>query len=806
MKFRALVPWCAAIVLFSSPARMAESRPAATGTITGRVLNRTNNEYVSRAEVRVEGTSLVAVTESDGTYRLSPVPAGEVALSVNYIGATTERATVYVEAGRIATRDFELTSATDKRPAGDILKLGAFVVSSEREGNAKAIMEQRNSMNVTNSVSSDYFGDVAEGNVGEFLKNMPGVDIEYVGPDSRGPRLRGLDPQYIGVSVDGFKLASGDASQGAADGARSFSFDQVSVNSIDRIEVNYTTSADQDANAPAGTINLKTKRAFERRGRRISWQVNLMANGDDLSPGPSYGPADKKTYKYRPGGILEYSDQFLNNRLGVVLNLSESNQYALQWRLNYTYNTAPTTADPRPRAITGIAFLQQPKFSERFTPTLTVDFKATDNLVLSLSAMYNWYDTVFDGRTANFTVANRASVTGDGMTSFNFNNASLALSQNHSHKYVRTRTVSPKFEYRHGDLLVDGAFNYSISTNQYEGLIRTGPVNTPTNALTGLALQLRRSGMRENDWTLVQTGGRDFAELGGFTNPRCERRSAVRRGRNLSGPGQRAADDELARADLVQDRGQGDGGVSPLSQSQRGAHLPVQRTGRRRDGQLRPGGISGLSLGAGAWRQCVVDLGPTADVSQSDVSGRALSRTTGAVHRPLDAGEFLHRVHCERRLHQGAVSRRVCDGQHETAAADVAGRTALGGHLFRDPRVQRALRGRSPGGGLCGGRGKRPRDDPAGPGLPVHEPAKDHARQRVRQPVPVRECEVQFHAEPSGTLRVQPDDLATGVQQHRRRVGVQRDRAECRRAESESAAGALEELHRAARVLLRARG
>jgi iron complex outermembrane recepter protein len=61
-------------------------------------------------------------------------------------------------------------------------------------------------------------------------------------------------------------MASGDASQGVGDGARSFSFDQVSVNSIDRIEVNYTTSADQDANAPAGTINLKTKRAFERKG------------------------------------------------------------------------------------------------------------------------------------------------------------------------------------------------------------------------------------------------------------------------------------------------------------------------------------------------------------------------------------------------------------------------------------------------------------------------------------------------------------------------------------------------------------
>jgi hypothetical protein len=283
------------------------------------------------------------------------VPSGAAIVTVTYTGATAGRATVQVEPGRTAVLDLELTSRSDSPAANEVLTMGAFVVSSEREGNAKAIMEQRNSMNLTNSVSSDYFGDVAEGNVGEFLKNVPGVDIEYVGPDSRGPRLRGLDPEYVGVSVDGFKLASGDASQGSAVGARSFSFDQVSVNSIDRIEVNYTSSADMDANAPAGTINLKTKRASERKGRRISWQMNFMANSQDFGLSPAYGPGDKKTRKFRPGGILEYSDVFLNDRLGVVLNLSESNQYALQWRLNYTYNTAATVADPRLAVMNSIA-------------------------------------------------------------------------------------------------------------------------------------------------------------------------------------------------------------------------------------------------------------------------------------------------------------------------------------------------------------------------------------------------------------------------------------------------------------------
>lgn len=503
------------------PLRSARADVAGFGTITGRVLNPVTGEYLSRAEVRIEGTDIATATESDGTFRLPRVPAGAANIAISYTGMAAFRRTVDVSPGTTSVVDAELRSVQSSG-SGEVLKLAAFLVSSEREGNAKAIMEQRTSMNLTNSVSSDHFGDVAEGNVGEFLKNMPGVDLEYVGPDSRGPRLRGLDPEYVGVSVDGMKMASGDALQGTGASARSFSLDQVSLNSIDRIEVNYTTSADQDANAPAGTINLKTKRAFERKGRRIAWQANIMANGDDLTFDRSYGPGDRKTYKLRPGAIVEYSDVFLDQRLGVVLNLSLSNQYALQRRTNYTYNTTVTAADSRPRVITGLAFWQQPKYSERFTPTLTLDYKATPSLVLSLTAMYNWYDTFFDSRQANFAATGRNVVTGDGLGAFDVINGggSLSLTQNHSHKIVRTRTVTPKFEFRRENLLVDGALNYSISTNQYQAMTREGPVNMPMNTLTGLNLRFSRADIDDGKWNIVQTAGPDFANLASYTNPR----------------------------------------------------------------------------------------------------------------------------------------------------------------------------------------------------------------------------------------------------------------------------------------------
>ncbi len=512
----------------------ASDAPANAGSIAGRVFNPATGEYVASAEVRVTGTGLSGLTEQDGTYRIAGVPAGSRTLTVTYTGAKAAPATVDVRAGATLTRDFELSPTV-----GDVQQLGAFVIRSEREGNAKAIMEQRRSMNLTNSLSSDFFGDVAEGSVGEFLKNVPGVDVDYVGPDARGPRLRGLDPQYVGVSVDGMKLASADGSQGTGGGARSFSFDQVSVNSVDRIEVNYTSSADMDADAPAGTINLKTKRAFERKGRRLSWQTHVMANSDNFTPRAGYGPSDFKTHKFRPGAIVEFSDVWFGNRLGVVLNISESSQYIVQSRVDHTYNTNVSAADPRPRVLTSVAFTSNPRLTERFTPSLTLDFKATPHLVLSLSAMYNLFDAFIDTRILNFSGAGRASVGGDGLNHFGFINGggSLALSTNHEHKFAQTRTLTPKFEFRRGAWLVEGGLHYTISTNQYVALSRVGPQTVPVANLTGLGVELHRSSLRDVDWQIRQTAGRDFADLANFANPRI-------------GDDMRFAEDEIYQAQV----------------------------------------------------------------------------------------------------------------------------------------------------------------------------------------------------------------------------------------------------------------
>jgi iron complex outermembrane recepter protein len=513
-----------------------------SGSITGRVFNPVTGEYVRNAEVRLQGSDRLVTTESDGTFRLDNVPAGPATITVTYTGYNTASETVTVAPGQTATREINLTTGAYGAQGDQTIKMGEFVVSSEREGNAKAIMAQRRNMNITTSVASDVFGDVAEGNVGEFLKFLPGVDVEYQDAETRGPRLGGLSPEYVGVSMDGARMASADALGSyngfinAPDAGRSMGFEQLSISSIESIEISRTISADMDADSPAGNINLKTKRGFDRKTRRIDWQFSVTGNSDDFKWGATTRPGDRQNHLVRPSAKLDYSEAFMNQRIGVSLSLSHSKVLVEQQSVTHTFSRNTTPADPRPLVVTAIAFGDGPKFIDRDTVSLNLDFKATSRLVLSMTTMYNTFSGATFSRSMTFSAANantnanigRMHVLGDGLTEvrtdgFAANTArfvGIGGGQNFDKK-TKTITLLPKFEYTLNKLLIDGGLTYSKSHNDYQSLPDSIRTHTTDN-LTGIDFRATRSAYNSAEWTIVQTGGPDWADLSNYKNPRLQ--------------------------------------------------------------------------------------------------------------------------------------------------------------------------------------------------------------------------------------------------------------------------------------------
>ena len=214
------------------PSGQLLAQAAASGAITGRVLNATNGAYLTNARVTVEGTSLQSFSDGSGQYRLDQVPAGSARVRVFYTGLAEASLSVQVAAGQTATLD--VTLGGDAR-SGEDLKLDVFTVAAKREMDAAAVAinEQRFAGGIKNVVNTDAFGDIAEGNIGDFVKFLPGVTIDYVSPDARTVSVRGVAANYTPITIDGAPMASANSSSAG----RTQELEQVSLNKIGRAHV-----------------------------------------------------------------------------------------------------------------------------------------------------------------------------------------------------------------------------------------------------------------------------------------------------------------------------------------------------------------------------------------------------------------------------------------------------------------------------------------------------------------------------------------------------------------------------------------
>jgi len=204
-----------------------------TGVIQGRVLNLSNGSHLNNARVTLEGTSRELFTNSFGEFRLDGVPAGPARLHVFYTGLAGQDATVFVTAGQATQQDFILRTGQAEEK---VVQLETFTVTAERElnGSAIALNEQRFATNIKSVVASDEFGAVTEGNVGEFVKFLPGVSIEYFAADTRSITVRGLPSNYTPITMDGNRLSSAGSSQAT----RAVELEQLSINNVARVELN----------------------------------------------------------------------------------------------------------------------------------------------------------------------------------------------------------------------------------------------------------------------------------------------------------------------------------------------------------------------------------------------------------------------------------------------------------------------------------------------------------------------------------------------------------------------------------------
>ncbi len=493
----------------SVPASLG-AETAAAGVITGQVSNAATSAFLEGADVSVEGTAVSVTTDRQGRYELS-LPPGVATLVVRYTGLEPQRLTVNVRPGGQTEQNVELSSG--------LYKMEAFTVSGPREGSAYAITKQRDAMNVKNVVSSDSFGNIADGNIGDLLQQLPGITAVYVGADVRSVQIRGIDGALNSVTMDGDQVAS---SQSAGLG-RTFEFEQASLNNIETIEVTKAPTPDMDANSISGNVNIISKSAFDRAGGRIFnysiggvWRPKYYTRSDNLlrEPIDNVGPSLNFSYADRLGA---------GKNVGITLNATYHSQpggdtAALMNYQNvltdpyYTYsvNVPRPAGAPRTRLATGAK----------------VEYRLSPRTTFALNTTYNWFHETNDTRSMTLStsqaVANfRPGYTNDFSEILANNNAVSTIALTTDDKSGRTWLISPSARHRFPGLEIDYSASLSNSQTYYE-YAPGGQRHFDSRPKGAISFSLRNIGWtvdrRESlQWPKInQTTGADMYDLNNY--------------------------------------------------------------------------------------------------------------------------------------------------------------------------------------------------------------------------------------------------------------------------------------------------
>ena len=407
-----MAAWLALSLVSSLGVRSAETSSA--GTIEGRVANPAGDEFLERARVTVEGGAAETFTDSAGFYRLTNVPAGAVRVKAFFTGLAGQTQMVTLAAGQTAVLDFKLPSIagpTGSGKGGEVVKLSAFRVNTSREMEAAAIAinEQRFAPNIKGVISTDEFGNVAEGSVGEFVKFLPGVTIEYeAGALARGISISGVPSDNVPITVNGFSLASAGGGSGTA---RTVQMDMTSISATSRIEVTYSPTPESQGMALAGSVNMVPRSAFERSRPEFKASAYLTMRDDERDFGKTPGPFEASTRKIKPGFDFSYVRP-VNKNFGFTLSGGHSDNGTLekfiqnQWRgVQATTNgTAFPHTTPGQPYLTQTAVRDGTKKAARTSFGATIDYRLSPNDRLSFSYQHYFIDFLVLNRTLTFSI------------------------------------------------------------------------------------------------------------------------------------------------------------------------------------------------------------------------------------------------------------------------------------------------------------------------------------------------------------------------------------------------------------------
>jgi len=292
-----------------------------TGTVQGKITD-DKGEALIGATVILKGTTVGTITDMDGNYSISALPAGENILDASYVGYQLISQTVNVPNGGTVTVNFILEE--------DITELDELVVIG---------YGTKRKRDITSSISSVKSDELVGSTQPSFQSALQGKAAGVMITTSNGMpgsattvRIRGTssirassEPLYV---VDGIPVITGNYANGWADGTNTLS--SLSPSDIESIEIlkDASAAAIYGSRSANGVVLITTRsgKSGKTKFNAGYWfGLNTITNVPDMLTGHEYIKYGKIAWANSGNDTTDNYQAFYNNLpFGITREMADT--------------------------------------------------------------------------------------------------------------------------------------------------------------------------------------------------------------------------------------------------------------------------------------------------------------------------------------------------------------------------------------------------------------------------------------------------------------------------------------------------
>ena len=346
------------------------------GTVTGRVVD-SGGGVMQGAEVELQPLGIKTATNNQGEFTFPDIAPGAYKVSVNFVGFSASTSDVTVTAGGTAHADVTLEVAGTSEQV---------LVTAERvHGEAEAINRTRTAENILQVLPAEVITSLPNANVADAIGRLPSVTLERDEGEGKYVQIRGAEPRYSNVTIDGVNIPSPES------GVRQIKLDIIPSDLVESVEINKTLLANMDGDAIGGSVNMRTKTAGEQPTISLfglGGHTPILNGRDVTNFGGTIGKRFGKDKRLGVlfGGAYDWNGRGIND-VEPALNVIQCDPNNCG---------SPSANAPYYGTYQGEDIREYRYYRARFGFEGSVDYKLNDNSMVYVRGLYSHFDNFGD--------------------------------------------------------------------------------------------------------------------------------------------------------------------------------------------------------------------------------------------------------------------------------------------------------------------------------------------------------------------------------------------------------------------------